>query len=68
MLDAQMLEVSLLESENGASCRKRCVVNGRMTKVCNKVSTPPAHTHTYIYIYIYVYICILGKTKITLQL
>ena len=35
-MSAQMLKVSLFKSRNGAPSRKRCVVNGQMTKASNK--------------------------------
>ena len=37
VMSAQMLEVlSIIGSRNGAPYRKGCVVNGQMTKACNK--------------------------------
>ena len=35
-MSAQMLEVSLIKSGNGAPSRKGCVVNGQMIKAYNK--------------------------------
>ena len=35
-MSAQMLEVSLIRSRNGAPSRKECAVNGQMTKESNK--------------------------------
>ena len=36
VMSAQLLEVSLITSRNGAPSRKGCVVNGQMIKSSNK--------------------------------